>query len=220
MQKVDIANSRVGFHWNRFMRNRVIIPRLRKELQNHDFTIICNNCTGGIISHDLGCEFKSPTVNLFFYGDHFFSFCENFDYYIRLPLVECTNPIHKPDLDYPVCNLGDLEIHFMHYKTFNEAKAMWERRANRINRKNIFTMWTFFDKTDEGLLARFELLPFENKVAFTERYFSQYASAFCIDGYTEGLGVITRFSGLSGHRIVDQFDYVSWLNNGSRSTDS
>lgn len=76
MQKVDIANSRVGFHWNRFMRNRVIIPRLRKELQNHDFTIICNNCTGGIISHDLGCEFKSPTVNLFFMETTFSAFAK------------------------------------------------------------------------------------------------------------------------------------------------
>ena len=217
MWKADLANSRLGFHWNRFVRKRMIIPGMRKKLQNHDFTIICNNCAGGIISHDLGCEFKSPTVNLFFYGDHFFSFCEQFDYYIRVPLVECRNPIHKPEIQYPVCNLGDLELHFLHYKSFDEAKLTWQRRVSRINKNNIFIMWTFFDKTDEELLARFERLPFKNRVAFTERSFSQYPSAFHIKGHDEGIGVITRFEGIAGHRIVDQFDYVSWINNGSPS---
>jgi uncharacterized protein (DUF1919 family) len=156
-------------------------------------------------------------VNLFFYNDHFFRFCENFDYYIAQPLVLCENPIHQPEIEYPVCNLGDLELHFLHYESFEQAKQKWDARTARINRDNIFVMWTFFDGTDERWLERFDKIPFENKVAFTEREFPQYKSAFCIHGFEEkGLGVLTLFDGLTGKRVIDRFDYVSWFNNGKK----
>lgn len=51
---------RIGMLFRRIFRNK--FDRLR--LQNKDFSIISNHCMGGIISHDLGLEFKSPTVNL------------------------------------------------------------------------------------------------------------------------------------------------------------
>lgn len=37
----------------------------RKRLKNTDFSLITNNCVGGIISHDMHLQFRSPTVNLF-----------------------------------------------------------------------------------------------------------------------------------------------------------
>ena len=54
-------------------------------------------------------------------------------------------------------------------------------------------------------------------MAFTEREFPQYKSAFCIHGFEEkGLGVLTLFDGLTGKRVIDRFDYVSWFNNGKK----
>lgn len=214
MKDLTKYNIRVALRLNRFFRKGVNRAN-RKRLKNRDFSLLCNNCNGGTVSHDLGLQFRSPTVNLFFYGDHFFRFCENFDHYIAQPLVPCENPRHKPDIDYPVCNLGDLELHFLHYSSFAQAKEKWDARTARLNRENIFVMWTFFDGTSEEMLARFDKLPFKNKVAFTERAFPQYKSAFYIRGFEEkGLGVLTLFDGLRGKRVIDQFDYVTWFNEG------
>lgn len=215
MKKIRFYNTKLGLRINRIMRKGVNYGN-RKRLKNRDFSLLCNNCNGGIILHDLGMEFKSPTVNLFFYSDHFFRFCENFEYYISQPLTLCKEPSHQPEIDYPVCNLGDLELHFLHYASFEEAKEKWERRTKRLNRDNLFIMWTFFSQTEPELLERFEKLPFCNKVAFTEKEFPEYKSAFCIYGYEEGLGVLTEFEGLKGKRKIDQFDYVRWFNEGKR----
>lgn len=216
MKDLTKYNIKLALRINKLLRG-IINQRNRKRLKNKDFSLLCNNCNGGTVSHDLGLQFRSPTVNLFFYNDHFFRFCENFDYYIAQPLVLCENPIHQPEIEYPVCNLGDLELHFLHYESFEQAKQKWDARTARINRDNIFVMWTFFDGTDERWLERFDKIPFENKVAFTEREFPQYKSAFCIHGFEEkGLGVLTLFDGLTGKRVIDQFDYVSWFNNGKK----
>lgn len=216
MKDLTKYNIKLALRINKLLRG-IINQRNRKRLKNKDFSLLCNNCNGGTVSHDLGLQFRSPTVNLFFYNDHFFRFCENFDYYIAQPLVLCENPIHQPEIEYPVCNLGDLELHFLHYESFEQAKQKWDARTARINRDNIFVMWTFFDGTDERWLERFDKIPFENKVAFTEREFPQYKSAFCIHGFEEkGLGVLTLFDGLTGKRVIDRFDYVSWFNNGKK----
>ena len=213
MKDVSKYNRRFAFRWNKFLRY-FINWRNRKRLINTTFSLLCNNCNGGVISHDLGLQFQSPTVNLFFYLDHFFLFCENLDYYLEQELVICEAPQHKPETEYPVCLLGDLELHFLHYSSFEEAKRKWESRVKRINKDNLFIMWSFYEPAEVELLERFEKLPYKNKVALTEREFPEYPSAFCVSGYEEGLGGPTYFSGLNGKRKIDQFDYVSWFNNG------
>lgn len=212
----DLAkyNIRVNLRLNRFFR-KGINKKNRKRLINTDFSLLCNNCNGGVICHDLGLQFRAPTVNMFFYSDHFLRFCENFDHYIAQPLVPCENPRHKPEIAYPVCNLGDLELHFLHYSSFEQAKEKWDARTARLNRDNLFVMWTFFGGTDPQTMERFDRLPFKNKVAFTEKPFPQFKSACYIRGFEEkGLGVLTQFDGVRGKRIIDQFDYVNWFNEG------
>ena len=213
MKDVSRYNRRFAIRWNQFLRF-FINRKNRKLLKNTTFSLLCNNCNGGIISHDLGLQFRSPTINLFFYGDHFFRFCENLDYYLEQELVPCAEPQHKPEIEYPVCLLGDLELHFLHYSSFTEAKEKWDSRVKRINKDNLFIMWSFYEHTDTELLERFDKLPYENKVAFTERKFPEYSSAFCIPGYEDGLGVLSLFEDLTGKRKIDRFDYVKWFNEG------
>ena len=207
-------NVRIFRRINVFLRKN-INKKNRQRLKNRDFSLLCNNCNGGIISHDLGLQFRSPTVNMFFYGDHFFRFCENLEHYLALSLVPCPEPIHQPEFPYPVANLGDLELHFMHYTSFEQAKQKWEERSARLNRENLFVMWTFVGSTDLELMDRFEQLPFAHKVAFTERDHPRHKSAFYIRGFEEkGLGTLSLFDGVSGRRVIDQFDYVTWFNEG------
>lgn len=37
---------------------------MKSRLQNHDFEIISSNCIGGILYHDVGEQFRTPTINL------------------------------------------------------------------------------------------------------------------------------------------------------------
>lgn len=53
----------------------------------------------------------------------------------------------------------------------------------------------------------------KDKVAFTERPFPQYKSAFCIKEYEKlGLGQLHEYEHFCGGRKYDQFDYVNWFN--------
>jgi uncharacterized protein (DUF1919 family) len=58
---------------------------LRARLRNQSPSIIANNCNGGVISHDLGLRFMSPTVNLYFQFPDYIRFLQRLDYYLSLP---------------------------------------------------------------------------------------------------------------------------------------
>ena len=53
----------------------------RKRLKNFNPTIISSNCNGGIIYHDLGLPFNSPTINLSMDTDDFIKLVSNLKYY-------------------------------------------------------------------------------------------------------------------------------------------
>lgn len=205
--------------WNAFMRKTFVMPRMRKRLKNKNFSLITNNCTGGFIYHDLGLRFNSPTINLFFYKDHFFTFLEHLEEYLDSELKICNNPQHTPEIEYPVFNLGDgerlplIELHFLHYHDVAEAKAIWEKRSARVNLKNLFVVFAFCDDTDEAWLARFDAIPIKNKLALVNRPFPQYKSACYIPGYEDtGIGGSGDYVGLRGCRKYDAFDFVNWFN--------
>ena len=62
--------------------------RDRKRLVNKDFTIIASNCTAGILYHELGLKFLSPTINLYMEGDDFVKFCTNINYYLNVEMSQ------------------------------------------------------------------------------------------------------------------------------------
>lgn len=73
-----------------------------KRLVNHDFSLFCNNCTGGVILHDLGLRFNSPTINLNIQPREFINFVNNLRDYMRCELEE----IHDASVDFPVGRLS------------------------------------------------------------------------------------------------------------------
>lgn len=109
----------------------------RKKLKNSDFTIISSNCVGGVIYHDLGLQFKSPTINLWFKPKDYLKFLSDLDKYLEMELSEETDK----DVDYPVGLLGDIHLYFLHYRTFAEAKNKWNSRKKRINKENIYVIF-------------------------------------------------------------------------------
>ncbi len=212
-------NNRITLRWNNWFRRFFILPKMRKALRNKEFTLLSNNCNGGFIYHDLGLQFLSPTINMFFYHDHYLTFLEHLDDYLASELKICVSPLHKTDLKYPIFNLGGanglplIELHFLHYHEADNAIKIWNKRCNRINRNNLFAIFSFFDDTDECWLKRFDAIDIKNKIAFVNHPYPQYKSAVYIPGYeAEGLGLLNQYVNCFGRRKYDYFNFVEWFN--------
>ncbi len=183
----------------------------RKHLTNHDFTLIASNCVGGVILHELGLRFDTPTVNLWFESEDYIKFLENMSDYLQYELVEI-----QTDYSYPVGLLKDIKIYFQHYANFQEAKAKWEERIKRIHWDNLYIMMVQREGCDDNMVARFNDLPYKRKVIFTAKSYPDCQSAFCIpDSEEETWEVmdLCRYkSRFTGRRWLDEYDYVGFLN--------
>ncbi|MFR5057629.1 DUF1919 domain-containing protein [Faecalimonas umbilicata] len=185
----------------------------RKRLKNKEISIISTNCIGGVLSHDLGLQFKSPTVNLFFRAEDFIKFCENLEYYMSIDrFVECYDEKIIEDRTYPVAYLGDLTLYLVHYSSVEEAEKKWNERKQRINWENIAIFNTDREGMTEELRDRFEKLPYR-KVMFVNKPDKKHASCYYLQGFEneDCVGIITNPMGWKGMRQIDQFDYVSFL---------
>ena len=90
--KMNLYNGKISRRINKWIRTKIVVPTKRRKLEKKDISILCNNCTGGFILHDLGIRFDSPTINMFFHNLDFFDFVEHFEYYIKQPLIQIKNP--------------------------------------------------------------------------------------------------------------------------------
>lgn len=192
------------FEWQAYRK------RKRARLEVTDFSILATNCIGGIIYHDLGLEFRTPTVNLTIPLEDLIKLAENPRWYMERPLVEIKDP--GP---CPAALLGDIRVNFVHYAAFEEGAAKWEERKRKINWDRIVLMGTDRDGCDYETLRRFDQLPWPNKVMFTHRPYPEFPSACYIKGFEERgeVGVLTDFKpGIRKRRFVDAFDYVAFLN--------
>ena len=191
-----------------------LCSRYRNSFSNSEVTIISTNCTGGILYHDLGLEFLSPTINLYFRAEDFLKFCENMNYYLSIDeMVECNDPSIIGSRQYPIAYLGDLLIFLVHYDSVTEAQEKWNKRKRRMNYKKIVILSSDRDGMTEELKDRFERLPYK-KIMFVHNPDKKHSNTFYIKGYEEEecVGIITDHIGWKGKRPIDQFDWVAFLN--------
>ena len=160
---------------------RIINNKNRKRLIQKNRSIIANNCIGGFISHYLGIQFQSPTVNLFIKPKDYIKMLLDFDKYFdpKAPI----NEVKFEGINYPVGELYGAEIHFMHYKSFDEAVAKWRERCCRINKDCLYIMMTDRDGCTLEDMKSFDSLDYKNKVIFTNRQYPEIKSAFYIRGF-------------------------------------
>lgn len=166
---------------------RPIDVRNRARLRNWSPSVISNNCNGAVMLHDLGLPFMSPTVNLFIPFPDYIRFLKGLDGYLSLPqdaLVE----IAGGDKGYPVGMLDDIELDFMHYKSFDEAKNKWFERAARVDRENLYVMLSQRDGCTRQDVERFGELPFRHKVALTAEPMPHVACSYFNPKFTAGGG--------------------------------
>ena len=65
----------------------------------------------------------------------------------------------------PTGLLGDIKVHFVPYKNFEE-EAKWKERKQRINWDNLFFIGSERGDCTYETVRRFEQLPYKNKVIF------------------------------------------------------
>lgn len=168
---------------NYSIRNKILSIILiwdRRRVKAKNITLIANNCIAGAIYNDLTLQFCSPTINLYFFHPCFIKFVSNLDYYLS-STIEHEISSRYGGFTYPIGRLNDIEVHFMHYASFEEAKAAWERRCLRINKNEIRIIDVVREGWENDHLHAFEALPYK-KVLLCNKQF-QNPNAVNIDIY-------------------------------------
>ena len=163
-------------------RSKVAVPlsrnRLRSELLVTDFTIVSNNCWGGMVYESYGLKKMSPTVGMFIMPTDFVRLCADLPGHLAQPLefIEPEESKWASELrnkdnwgTYLIGRVGDVELHMLHYHDEGTARRKWESRVGRVNYGRI--LYKLNDQngaTEENLLA-FDALPLEHKVVFSAR---------------------------------------------------
>lgn len=151
------------------------IRKLNKMIQN-DVSILSMNCFGGRIYQDLKREYLSPTAGLFFYIDDFILLLKDIHILDR-DIVECSISKweHTKEIisqhggkNYPigVFKGTNIEIHFLHYHSFEEAVKKWKRRMKRFNYEKFLVIAFQQNECTERSVYEFANLELRNKILF------------------------------------------------------
>lgn len=148
----------------------------RIGLKNRNFTIVSNNCWGGYVYQEFGMKYNTPFIGLFIFAQDYLKILKKFKHYMNKELV-FINPIESKYYEelkrrgtnnkYPIALLGDVELHFLHYKSEEEALNKWSRRLKRINYNNILFKFSDNDLCCKSYIEEFSKLEYDNKICFT-----------------------------------------------------
>lgn len=143
----------------------------KAQLRDQPFILVTNNCWGYSLYESLEREYNTPFVGLFLYPECYLRLLENFDEYMAAGLeFGNSSRYFNHSAHYPVGYLRDIEIHFLHYASADEARAKWERRLARMNQARAAGVNCYFKLCDsEGCtyehLRRFHALPHPMKLS-------------------------------------------------------
>lgn len=175
--KIKIISHRLNDKFKNLLNNfseffgRKYYIKLRKDFKEKRFTILSNNCVGGVIYHQIGCPFDSPLINTKLVEADFFKFVNNLKEYIDGELIEIDSNLSYPVAQLTAKDLDPITIYFVHYKNFEVAKKKWNERIKRIDFDNIFIVFdTCQIKTEERVLyyyGMFEKCEYKNKIQLT-----------------------------------------------------
>ncbi|MCR8666086.1 DUF1919 domain-containing protein [Aestuariibaculum sp. M13] len=209
-------------HFEFFIRRKINKQFKNKDvslLKNTDFVIIANNCFGGQVYKSFGLPYNTPFVGMFLYGPCYLKLLQDFKRYMNEELVFVEESVYKDrEKTYPVAKLGDIELHFSHYTSEDEASEKWCRRKNRMMKNfdldNFYFIISDRERVDDEIIKDFHKLPFKNKLSFG-------AKAIDSLGVLEHVALFETFKkkqtqalgGTKLFKISDlYFDFENWIN--------
>lgn len=100
--------------------NFLFASQRRKKLEKKEFSIISNNCWGGLIYPYYGLPYMSPTAGLYFFDEDYIKFVCDLKKYIQMDLIiidakqskHCKELYERGQEHCPIGLLGDVEIVF------------------------------------------------------------------------------------------------------------
>ncbi len=198
-----------------FIPRKVYYSRKRKRLKNQNCTIISRDCFATFVYHNLGLQYKTPTINLFFSKEDFIVFVSNLKEFLSVELEE----VCDSDKTFPVGRLSyedkSIKVFFMHYKTFEEAKAKWNERKNRVDFSNIYIVSVINKDLTEKDVKDFEALPFKNKLLISNKneFNSKIVVTHKIFNKKNYCGEFLKFKPpFFCKRYMDDINYIEFLN--------
>lgn len=185
---------------------------MQSKLINKNFSIISQNCIGGILYHELNQQFLSPTINLWMSSSDFIKFCQDLKKNLEADLVEVKDSYKN----YPVGRIDDIIINFTHYDSFEETKKKWNERRDRINYKNLFFIMVEKDGCTEKEIEDFSNLPYRHKLVLTCNKYKNIACAYYIPNSKnekgEMIDLTLYLNKFSRKRHMDRIDFISFIN--------
>lgn len=173
-------------HWKCDRRRKPLIPEVDKtiskiaghgnSLKDANLSIISSNCFAGRIMQDVGMQYNTPTLGLYFWAPDYIEFLKDLPRYLNaeITFVEHSKyPIGDERRAkwahwYPIGLLdGEVEVHFLHYYTEKEAAEKWHRRASRVNLDNLLVIGMDQNLCTEKEVKAFDELPFKHKIFFS-----------------------------------------------------
>lgn len=154
---------------------RCVIPARRRHLRNRSVSLVSNDCWSSFMYRFYRTPFNSPFVGLFIMPDDYLAILEHPDIlHAPLRMTTATQSRFRERLahlpDYPMGVLpGGFEIHFLHYRSADEALDKWTRRLERLDWDNCIVKFSQGNGSTADHLRRFDALPYPHKVAFTCR---------------------------------------------------
>lgn len=202
------------------MRSKIFLAHMRFRLKNKRFSIISNNCVGGVIYHNLNAEFMSPTINLWMKPEDFIRFAGDLPYYLNCPIQQ----VFEDGITYPIGRMKKgadiVTIYFMHYKSFEEAVEKWQLRSRRVNMENLYCILDYpasqdSEEQQRTLQRSFEALPMIHKKMLTKDAVligKDIVNLSFYDTKHEPGFILKRKNDYTVKRYLDDFDYVAFLN--------
>lgn len=146
-------------------------------------SIISNNCWGGLTYHHLRLPFWSPFINMYLEDEDFIQLIYNLREYMQEePSYHAQGYNSDEEFSFPIFNLGDIRLYMNHYHDADEAKAIWQKRVERINWDNLFVMMY----TENVDMARtFSKTSFSKRVCFVPHRDLCFESCMLVKPYAE-----------------------------------
>lgn len=183
-------------------------------LSNKKPTIFSNDCIAGVLMKNYELPCNSPMVNCAMFPNDYVRYLKNIRHYMKCELVEIESELQFP-VGELISDLGNIEIRFMHYSSFEEAKTLWKRRTRRIDLDNMNVILDLNPGmvADDQTINDFLDLPYNKVIITTDKYRDTPVSHYIdVKGKINIPGIMLKYKSLSGMRYYDDFDFIEWLN--------
>ncbi|MDO6437822.1 DUF1919 domain-containing protein [Cyclobacterium sp. 1_MG-2023] len=187
-----------------------------KQIKNHDFTIISDNCWGRGVYKFLGLPCNTPTAGMGIDRDYL-DFIENLnsesaDEVTELDESHCETIAGRT---YPIGRTPYAKLHFFRYNNYTVAQRLFRMRFKKINRENLYYKidFDYYNCRNKEDIERWNKMQLPNSVAF----YSDETLKFYSGKIHNGVYIKKKMHPLNNfHFGFNQkyFDFITWLNTG------